>query len=160
MRDACVVGITQKKPTRARVAAMAKRCFPLPYARLPVRDRSSRRVQLSEIRFQELVGLIPPLSYSLPRGVWCLFGCQADYRSSAAKNQAYRRPFAHMPGAEHTGAPNAVILRAAEYLSIPKIETIRGVYPEPARSARGVSGTNPLTAPGRYRRPTGSFPRW
>ena len=27
-----------------------------------------RPAQLTEIRFEELVGLIPPLSYSLPRG--------------------------------------------------------------------------------------------
>jgi hypothetical protein len=39
---------------------------PLSSARLPLRVHFARHVRLTEIRFEGLVGLIPPLSYSLP----------------------------------------------------------------------------------------------
>ena len=44
------------RQTPAGRLTMSSACVPLPYARF------------NEIRFEELVGLIPPLSYSLPRG--------------------------------------------------------------------------------------------
>ena len=69
----------QKRPRGARSATLWSRSFGrIPYARLP--PRRSFVARLPEIRFEGLVGLIPPLSYSLPQRTRCLFNSAAQRR--------------------------------------------------------------------------------
>ncbi len=68
----------------------------VPYARLPYRGDFVCHGRLTEIRFEGLVGLTPPLSYSLPPRTGPVFSCAVSvYRASVAAGKP--RPRARVP---------------------------------------------------------------